>query len=207
MWNNKKQQKKRCFPLCQTYKPIIQYYNAKMTKIIYRSDPQVHLTRWQVFVPNKTTFSKYCLTQWISKLSKTLLINFTGLTGIVNAIVYMIEALFTCLGHGPQSLTLVSFITYDHGFVLLCLVLVVFISVKGGLIYFITHTWGRYFIVTETIAYLPSASGVSPKFTDKWADNKPQNKCKEKQSIWFMGCIVMTSAFLNTFNMNSMKHF
>ena len=47
------------------------------------------------FMPNKSTFSKYCLTQWISKLPRSFeiqwarqyLVNVTGLAGIVNATV------------------------------------------------------------------------------------------------------------------------
>ena len=48
------------------------------------------------FIPNKTTFTMYCRTQWISKLLggfeihrvRQYLINVTGLAGIVNANVY-----------------------------------------------------------------------------------------------------------------------
>ena len=47
----------------------------------------------------RTTFIKYCLTQWFSKF----LINFTGLTVIVNATVYTTEPIFTCPGHGKLS--------------------------------------------------------------------------------------------------------
>ena len=58
------------------------------------------------FIQNKTTFTKYCLTQWISKLPesfeihlvKQYLINFMGLAGIVDAIVYRTKSIFT----GPQ---------------------------------------------------------------------------------------------------------
>ena len=51
------------------------------------------------FIPNKATFIDYCLTQWISELPgsfeihwvRQYLVNFMGLAGIVNAIVYKTE--------------------------------------------------------------------------------------------------------------------
>ena len=51
------------------------------------------------FIPNKTTFTKYCLTHWISKLPRSFeihrirqyLVNFTGLVGIVNTTIYKTE--------------------------------------------------------------------------------------------------------------------
>ena len=63
----------------------------------------------QSFIPNKTTFIKYRLTQWISKLPRSFeihgvkqyLVNYTRLTGIVT--VYTIEPSFTGLGHGKLS--------------------------------------------------------------------------------------------------------
>ena len=52
-----------------------------------------------------TTFTKYWLTQWISKLPgcfeiyvvRQYLVNFTGLVGLLNATVYKAEPIFTCL--------------------------------------------------------------------------------------------------------------
>ena len=63
------------------------------------------------FIPNKTTFNKYCLTQWISKLLgsfeilwvRQYLVNFMGLAGIVYTTVYKTEPIFTGLGHGKLS--------------------------------------------------------------------------------------------------------
>ena len=51
---------------------------------------------YKSFIPNKTIFIKYCLTQWISKFPgsfeihwvRQYLVNFMGLVGIVNTIVY-----------------------------------------------------------------------------------------------------------------------
>ena len=51
---------------------------------------------YRSLIPNKITLTKYFLTQWISKLLRSFaihrerqyLLNFTGLAGIVNAIVY-----------------------------------------------------------------------------------------------------------------------
>ena len=58
---------------------------------------------YRSFIPNKSTFTKYCLTQWISKHSgrfeihwvRQYLVNFTGLTGIINTTVY--KPIFTDL--------------------------------------------------------------------------------------------------------------
>ena len=74
------------------------------------------------FIPNKTLlnvyFTKYCLTQRISKLPRSFeihwvrqyLVNCLGLMGIVNATVYKTELIFTGLGLGKLSyfLTLIS---------------------------------------------------------------------------------------------------
>ena len=65
---------------------------------------------YRSFIPNKTTFIKYCLT-WISKLSTSFeihwvrqyLVNFTGLASIVNATVYKRKPIFTGLCHGKLS--------------------------------------------------------------------------------------------------------
>ena len=59
------------------------------------------------FIPNKTTFTKNCLTQWISKLpgsfeihwAKQYLVNFTGLMGMVNVTIYKTKPVFTGLWH------------------------------------------------------------------------------------------------------------
>ena len=59
----------------------------------------------------ETTFPKYCLTQWISKLPRSFeihwvrqyLVNFTGLAGIVHAIVYKTESFFSSFRHGTLS--------------------------------------------------------------------------------------------------------
>ena len=68
---------------------------------------------YRIFIPNKTTFTKYCITQWISKLPRSFeikwlllmqhLANFTGVEGIVNATVYKTEPIFTGLRHGTLS--------------------------------------------------------------------------------------------------------
>ena len=63
------------------------------------------------FIPNKTTFIKYCLTQWISKLPRSFeihwvrqyLVHFTGLLCMANATVYMNDPIFTGLRHGKLS--------------------------------------------------------------------------------------------------------
>ena len=55
-----------------------------------------------------STFTKYCLTQWMSKFPgsfeilwvKQCLVNFTGLAGIVHATVYKTKLIFTGLRHG-----------------------------------------------------------------------------------------------------------
>ena len=65
-----------------TYKLLLSF---KVISDVYKS-----------FIPNKTTFTKYCFTQWISKLPRSFeihwvsqyLIIFTHLVGIVNATVY-----------------------------------------------------------------------------------------------------------------------
>ena len=66
----------------------------KIRKNIYRSDVQstlsftVILAVYRSFIPNHTAFTKYFLTQWISKLrgnSEIHWVNFTGLAGIENA--------------------------------------------------------------------------------------------------------------------------
>ena len=66
---------------------------------------------YKAFIHNKTTFTKYCLTLWISKLPGSIEIHgvrqyqvdFMALAGIVNATVYKTEPIFTGLGHGKLS--------------------------------------------------------------------------------------------------------
>ena len=66
---------------------------------------------YRSFTQNKTTFTEYFLTQWISKLPgsfeihwvKQYLVNFMALVDIVNATVYKTESIFTGLGHGKLS--------------------------------------------------------------------------------------------------------
>ena len=72
-----------------------------------------HFRYLESFVPNKTAFNKYCLTQGISKLPRSFeihwirqymyLVNFTGLAGIVRATVYNTEPIFTGLRYGKLS--------------------------------------------------------------------------------------------------------
>ena len=62
---------------------------------------------YRPFIPNKISFAKYSLTQWISKLPwsfkinwlRQYLVNLIGLSGIVNATLYKNEPIFTGLGH------------------------------------------------------------------------------------------------------------
>ena len=66
---------------------------------------------YRSFMPNKTAYTKDCLTQWISKLlgsfeihwGRRYLVNFTGLAGIVNATVYQSKQIFS--GHGHSKLS------------------------------------------------------------------------------------------------------
>ena len=66
---------------------------------------------YKSFIPNKTVFAKYCLTQWISKLSRSFevhwvrqyQVNFMCLVGIVCATVYKTKPNFTGLEHGKLS--------------------------------------------------------------------------------------------------------
>ena len=87
----------------------------KIRTDIYRSNVELilelHIDVRRSFIPNKTTFTKYCLTQWISKLHRSFeihwvrqyLMNFTGLVGTVNTTVYKTEPILTGLGHGKLS--------------------------------------------------------------------------------------------------------
>ena len=62
---------------------------------------------YRSFILNKKTFTKYCLTQCISKLPGSFeihwvsqyLVNFMDIAGIVNATIYKTEPSFTDLGH------------------------------------------------------------------------------------------------------------
>ena len=58
---------------------------------------------YRSFVPNKTTFTKHCL--------KAAPGNFHRLAGVVNAIVYKTEPIFTGLNHGKLS----QFLTMQIG--------------------------------------------------------------------------------------------
>ena len=61
---------------------------------------------YRSFIRNKAAFTKYCLTQWISKLHWSFeihwviqyLVNFMGLVGMVNVTVYKTELISTGLG-------------------------------------------------------------------------------------------------------------
>ena len=91
---------------------------SKNRKNVYWSDVQVIFFSFTVisnvcssFIPNETLFTKYCLTQWMSKLPgrfeinwvRQYRVNFTGLAGIINAIVYKTEPIFTGLRHDKLS--------------------------------------------------------------------------------------------------------
>ena len=96
----------------QSWKQLLGHWLDAMSvwKIIYRSAVQVTLELYghsRSFILNKTTFTKYCITQWISKLRgsfeihwvRQYLLDFMGLVEIVNAIVYKNEPIVTGLGH------------------------------------------------------------------------------------------------------------
>ena len=65
---------------------------------------------YRSFIWNKTTFTKYCLTQWISKFTKRFeiywvrqyLVTFMCVAGIINATVYKSEPFFTGSGIAYQ---------------------------------------------------------------------------------------------------------
>ena len=92
---------------------------SKIRKNIYWSDIQVTFQLTLIsyvhrsFIPNKTAFTKYCLTQWISKLPRSFdiqwvrydLVNFRGQAGIINATLYKTKPIFTALEHGKLSLS------------------------------------------------------------------------------------------------------
>ena len=77
----------------------ILFTGSEVTFDFYR-----HFRCYRSFILNKTTFTKYCLTQQVSKLTRSFeihwvrqyLVNFMGLTGRVNATVYKIKPIFTC---------------------------------------------------------------------------------------------------------------
>ena len=92
------------------YQDVVIYSYIAVYKIrenIFKSDKLCYMS----FIPSKTTFTKYCLTQWISKLPGSFEIHwvrqylayFLGLVGIVNATVYMTELILTGLQHGEFS--------------------------------------------------------------------------------------------------------
>ena len=54
---------------------------------------------FQVFIPNNTTFTKYCLSSFEIEIIRQYLTSFTGLEGKVNATVFKIEPISTGLGH------------------------------------------------------------------------------------------------------------
>ena len=66
---------------------------------------------YRSFIPNKTTFNKYWLTKWISKLSwsfeihwvRQYLVDFKGLAGRVNATIYKTEPMFSDFRHDKLS--------------------------------------------------------------------------------------------------------
>ena len=77
---------------------------------------------YRSLIPSEIIFTKYLLTQWISKLLgsfeihwvRQYLVNFTGLVGIVVATVYKTEPIFTVFLHGKLSLCLKIYIyIYD----------------------------------------------------------------------------------------------
>ena len=90
---------------------------SKVRKNIYRSklqDTVVLYGHFQMFVGpllKKSTFTKYCLTQWISKLLgsfeihwvRQYMVNFMGLAGIVYPTVYKTKPIFTGFGHCKLS--------------------------------------------------------------------------------------------------------
>ena len=69
--------------VCSQYQKLGKIFTGLMFKLLY----------W-TFIQNKTTLTKYCLTQWISKLLwsfevhwvRQYLVNFMGLAGIIKAI-------------------------------------------------------------------------------------------------------------------------
>ena len=83
----------------------------------YRFDVHVsfelhgHIRFCGSFIRNKTTSTKCCLTQWVSKLPwncgihgvRPYMVNSPSLASVVNTIVYKIEPIFTGLGHGKLS--------------------------------------------------------------------------------------------------------
>ena len=93
----------------------------KIGKHIHRSDVQVTFELYRSFIPNKTAFTKYCLTQWIPKLIgsfeihwvRQCLINFTGMAGKVNDAVDKTEPIVTGLGYGKLSYFL-TLLYYGH---------------------------------------------------------------------------------------------
>ena len=93
-------------------------HNSAKTRKIFTGPTYRLLLRFTIIsdvyrslIWNKTTFTKHCLTQWISKLLRSFeihrvrlyLVNFTSVAGMVNATVYKTETIFTGLRHGTLS--------------------------------------------------------------------------------------------------------
>ena len=116
----------KCFMVI-LWAPNVPMCKLKIMQNFYRSDVQVtfelygHFRCLQVlFFLNKTTFTRYCLTKWISNLPvsfeiksvKQYLVNFTGLTSIVNITIYKTKSILTDLGHGKFSYFLTLHVSY-----------------------------------------------------------------------------------------------
>ena len=56
---------------------------------------------------------QYCFTQWISKLPWQYLVNFMGLAGIVNTVIYKTKQIFTVNFQGLRQDKLSKFLTMD----------------------------------------------------------------------------------------------
>ena len=84
---------------CPTHKLFLSFM---LISDVYRS-----------FIPNKTTFTKHCLTQWISKFPgsfeihwvRQYLVNFTGVVGIVSATKPSQFSQVAGMAHGPVFFT------------------------------------------------------------------------------------------------------
>ena len=97
------------------------YTVSKIREDIYRSDAPVTFELYiyfkclQFLYSNKTTFTNFCLPQWISwpfrrsfdiHWVRQYLVTFTGLTAIVNTTFYKTEHIFAGPGRGKLSLCL-----------------------------------------------------------------------------------------------------
>ena len=97
---------------------------SKIRKNNYRTEYKLLLLyavisdAYKSFIANKTIFTQYCLTLWISKLpgsfeihwARQYLVNFMALAGIINTTVYKTKPIITGLEHGKlfQLLTLIT---------------------------------------------------------------------------------------------------